>query len=293
MTRSVAKYTLKVALSAAALWLVFSQVNVSEVGAFVATLDWRYALLSVVSLHISHLFGAFRLHDYLRIDGQVAPLQTIIRLHYAGAMFNAFLPSSIGGDGYKAWALAQRFASTLMAMVHVMLSNRANGLLLLFVLLAALLLAHDGMRNAVPYYDALVVAGLLFIALTYHVAARLLWKESLGRQLRMTPYSLGVQGMMLLSVYFLLLAFDAPNQLDYLLIMLLSSVVSLLPISIGGIGLREALMLYAGPYLSLDPAQAVSFAAVFSVIHLSISVVGVGPYLMGGKSKEANQVSAP
>lgn len=282
MSRAFLGYGLKLLLSVAALWLVFSQVNVSEVGFFVAQLDWRYALLAVISLHISHLFGAFRLHDYLRLDGQIAPLKTIIRLHYAGAMFNAFLPSSIGGDGYKAWVLAQRFGSKLMTMVHVMLSNRANGLLLLFVLLAALLLAHDGLRVAVPYYDTLVVVGLLFIAVIYRIAARLLWKESLGRQLRMAPYSLGVQGMMLLSVYLLLLAFDAPNQLDYLLIMLLSSVVSLLPISIGGIGLREALMLYAGPYLSLDPAQAVSFAAVFSVIHLSISVVGVGPYLAGG-----------
>lgn len=286
MKRAVLSYAIKFALSAGALWLAFSSVDLAQIWLFIKQLNPAYVILALACLHGSHFFGAMRLRDYLKVQNRDVSRRYVWWLHYVGTMFNMLLPSSIGGDGYKAWLLSKRYGCKLLAMLHIMLSGRANGLLVLFALLAALLLAHDGLRAAIPYYNALVIAGVALVAVVYSLAAKWLWKEPLALQARMAVFSLGVQGMMLLSVYVLLLAFNAPNQLDYLIIMLVSSIVSLLPISIGGIGLREILLLYAAPYMSLELAQAVSFGAVYSLMHLSVSLVGVVAYVVGHKGKE-------
>lgn len=288
MKRALLKFCLKVILSVAALWLAFSAVPLSQVMQHMSGLNWRLVLLSVLCLHGSHLMSALRVRDSLRQvhDIRVAP-RYAFWLHYVGTMFNMLLPSSIGGDGYKAWLLSRRFGQRMLTMVHLMLSNRASGLVLLFWLLAVLLLAHDGLRAALPHYTFWVLAGALGIGAAYHVAARLLWHETLRYHARMAVFSLGVQGMMLLSVWALVAAFGAPRALEYLMVMLVASIVSLLPISIGGIGLRELLMVALSPYLSFDANQAVALAAVYSLIHLSISVVGVVPYVLGHKEQEA------
>jgi uncharacterized protein (TIRG00374 family) len=64
------------------------------------------------------------------------------------------------------------------------------------------------------------------------------------------------------------------NILAYQLVFLLSSIVAVLPLTIGGVGARELVFVYAHAYAGIDEAAAVAFSLLFFLISAAVSLVG-------------------
>ena len=64
------------------------------------------------------------------------------------------------------------------------------------------------------------------------------------------------------------------SMIDYLTLFLISSVVAVLPISIGGIGVRELTFLYGFSLIGGDTTMAVTFSLIFFVITALSSLLG-------------------
>ena len=64
------------------------------------------------------------------------------------------------------------------------------------------------------------------------------------------------------------------NHLAYLVLFLASSVVAIIPITIGGVGAREMTFLLATPYFSIDTNTAVIFSLIFFIITAISSFFG-------------------
>ncbi len=74
-------------------------------------------------------------------------------------------------------------------------------------------------------------------------------------------FSALVQLAQLISVLFILKALDVEgNTIAYLFIFLISSIVSVLPLTIGGIGSREVVFYYGALWLGLDENTSVSIS---------------------------------
>jgi uncharacterized membrane protein YbhN (UPF0104 family) len=67
----------------------------------------------------------------------------------------------------------------------------------------------------------------------------------------------------------------AENYLAYLLVFLASSVATIIPITIGGLGLRELVFLYGARYLGLDADISVAVSLLFFLITLVSSLPGI------------------
>ena len=61
----------------------------------------------------------------------------------------------------------------------------------------------------------------------------------------------------------------------YLFIFMISSVVSVLPLTIGGIGSREVTFLYGAKWLELDANTAIGISFVFFLITALVSFLGI------------------
>jgi uncharacterized membrane protein YbhN (UPF0104 family) len=76
------------------------------------------------------------------------------------------------------------------------------------------------------------------------------------------------------------------NLVDYLTLFLISSVVSVLPITIGGVGARELVFLFGYKFLEIDKTASVSFTLLFFLITAFSSLPGV---LLKYEPKPVNQ----
>ena len=63
--------------------------------------------------------------------------------------------------------------------------------------------------------------------------------------------------------------------IDVLVLFLISSIVAVLPITIGGVGVRELTFLYGFNYLGMSANSGVAFSFLFFIITMLSSLIGV------------------
>ena len=89
-------------------------------------------------------------------------------------------------------------------------------------------------------------------------------------------YSLVVQLVQLLSVVFIIKSlYVKGNMIAYLFIFFISSMVSVLPVTIGGIGSRELVFFYGAEWLKLDQSTSLSISILFFFLTAILSLTGI------------------
>ncbi len=88
--------------------------------------------------------------------------------------------------------------------------------------------------------------------------------------------SLLVQMAQVITILFIILSFGIKENIaNYTLIFLVSSIVAMVPISIGGIGVRELTFLYGSKWLGIQEDQAIAISLMFYLITLLVSATGL------------------
>jgi uncharacterized membrane protein YbhN (UPF0104 family) len=219
------------------------------------------------------------------------------QLYFIGMFFNLFLPTSVGGDVARAWYLNARSGRGVAAAVSVFV-DRVSGLLLLLALAVAGSLACS---VDLPGWIPACVWGAAGCAalglLTLPLASRLLSRFDRLRRLidgvqhfacrprvvlQTSVLSLVAQVANVLVLWLLGIAIAAPVPTGYYWILVpMISLLTLLPISLNGMGIREGgMVLFLAP-LGISPAVAMSLAFLWFSIFTAASLVGAGIYLLG------------
>jgi hypothetical protein len=197
-----------------------------------------------------------------------------MKLYLLGMFYNLFLPGGIGGDAYKGYVLKKKYDVKTKSVVSILVLDRLNGLLLIFVIacVLAVFLNEDQLHPYKFLFGIAIILSILvfwlfnkrFFSFVYPV----FWK-SLG-------FSALVQLAQLISVLFILKALDIEgNTIAYLFIFLISSIVSVLPLTIGGIGSREVVFYYGALWLGLEENTSVSISMLFFIITAIVSLSGI------------------
>lgn len=276
----ILKFLLRAVITIAALYLTFRQIPVSEIAPIMHQIDWPMMILALALVHLSQFMSSQRMRVYLKSHGGDLPIFPSLQLQYIGGLFNVFLPGGIGGDGYKAWWLKHYVKGTLKHNIYLMIANRLNGLWGLGVLTCGMMLFSSSITTLLPYSLMLITTTIILGTIVYHLLAWKLWKESLRTQYHAGLYSFLLQGFLILMALCLhrsLMPADI-HALEYLILFQLSCVVSMLPLTIGGIGLREMTFLHISPLLGISTHNGVALALAFTVLSLTIPLVGAVVY---------------
>jgi len=255
---------LRVLISVGALAFLFWKIGLGETVAVLRQADLRYLLLAFLLFLLSLIIRAYRWLVLIRGLGLSIPPGRLLRLYFVGAFFNAFLPSSFGGDVVRALELSQDTDSA--AAVGTVLLDRMTGLLMLFVMGLATLPFHAARMEHWLVWLLLGVAGGGLVA-----GALVLEGRFLRRLTTRLPVVLSLTGQgplaqvyaavtgcgrrAVLSAFGVSLAFNLVNVLInwlcgqtvgadiglgyFFVVTPLLSVSGLIP-SIGGWGVREA-----------------------------------------------------
>ncbi len=277
------KTLLKFAVTAAALYFVVRKIDVSEVIGLYRQSNLLFIFLALIFFALSKLVSAYRLNIYFRAIGIHLKEKTNIRLYLLGMFYNLFLPGGIGGDGYKIYLLQKQYDTGTKKILGAVLSDRISGMVALVVLALAGIACFDpgvfSHWSLVIGHWSFVGFSMIAIALTflgYYLFIRFIYPYFVKINLVTFGYGFIVQLLQVACAWFLLLALgETENHLSYLVIFLVSSAVAVLPVSIGGVGVRELTFLYGSQLLNVDINVAVGISFLFYLVTAVVSLGGV------------------
>jgi uncharacterized membrane protein YbhN (UPF0104 family) len=202
------------------------------------------------------------------------------RSYFAGMALSLLLPGGISGDGYRAWKFTQEQKLTRWEALRTLLSERLSGLFALGLLLLILLFFSDWHRF-IPYFWPLWCAAFVAGCLLYAATCRWLIKEPIGFSLQsLFRHSLPSQLVLLAAFTALLYAlshthFHSETALNLLILAVIASIVVSIPISIGGVGLRELTFYYGAAWIHTPQDQAVAYAFLIYLMHMAVGMPGI------------------
>lgn len=295
----------KLALTVALLAWLGSRV---ELGALRDTVDKLPAVALLIAwalLVLQSLLSAWRWRRIVQRLGGTLPAANAVRWVFLGQFFNVALPTSVGGDAYRVWKLHQSGGAPGQAFASVAI-ERGTGLVMLGLMVSMALpwvqpRPPDGIAAALLLVGpalALALAGLCALSqlrLTWIPSAVSTRTATFGNQLRSLlarPVALAeIAGLgALASTVGLLAAWVLGTALGlsqgfggHVALVGGALLLAVLPVSLGGWGLREAGMvaLFGAVGEAAEPALALSL--LWGLLPLAVSLpVGALLWLAGG-----------
>jgi uncharacterized membrane protein YbhN (UPF0104 family) len=271
------KTALKILLTGGALYLVFQKIDTDNLLQLSKTLSWGWLIPALALFVGSKVATAIRLNAYFANIHISLSFWENWRLYLIGMFYNLFLPGGIGGDGYKVYLLNNQFKTPVKELLKASLLDRLGGLIAILGLLFGILLLID---IPLPFGDptvdkALLVVGLLGVVPGFWLLQKFLFSNFLPSFWQGIFWSLVGQLAQMAAVVCLLLALGVQDKfLAYQAVFLLSSIVAVLPLTIGGVGARELVVVYAHSYAGIQETEAVAFSLLFFLISAAVSLSG-------------------
>jgi uncharacterized protein (TIRG00374 family) len=302
----------RLAVSAAILGALAWRINWGQVAAAFRALDWGLWVASLGVLLAAQVVSALRWQWLSRPLGFADPLRRYVGLYFVGMFFNLLLPTSVGGDAVRAVGLNAGSGRRMAALLSVLL-DRLSGLLVLLALACVAALACPvplpAWVTASVGGTALAAAvGLALLPASTRVLARIdsdggRWhgvlvkvrrlaaavREAAGmyrREPRLmvgsTALSVLVQAASVVQVALVGRAVGAEVPMAvYGVAVPMVALLTLLPVSLSGMGVREAgMVLFLRP-VGVPAGAAVTVAFLWFCGQTAAGLAGAGVYLFG------------
>ena len=305
---------LRLLVSAAMLGVLLSRVHLSSLlpDRQASTVPWLLAALAVWTLAVG--LSVVRWQRVLHAIDRPAPLPSLTSHTLAGLFVANFLPSTIGGDVLRVVRLSNDNADGPSSFASVVLERLTGFVVLPMITLVTLFLSPSLLRLGAASKLALALSIISLVALVVilavaasprlggRLAGHANWPRFAGavhlgiNQIRRRPVDAAT--VMASSVVYQLTvvaaAYAASRALgiDVGLVPLLAfvpvvAIAQVLPISVGGLGLREgALVLLLGP-LGVGAAKATALGLLLYGINLVVSLFGAPSFAMWSRNPQA------
>jgi uncharacterized protein (TIRG00374 family) len=306
----------KVVLTLAILVVIVGQVDLGSVFARFGTLSWTAAALCLAIGLLQIGLLAFRWVLVGRMSGLALPVSEALRCMLAAQFFSQGLPASVGGDALRLWWLS-RLGHRIGMAARCVLLDRIAGLFALFVLNIAaviLLIALVGRIDSAAEIGVAIASGIALLALGASPLGRrillsgariaparlmrlrgvrrtLLWLVQLQRAssglvysrrgLSILGWGMAIHGLTVAIAW--IIALDAGMDVSLLplfAVVLPVLLLSYLPFSIGGWGVREGAMAFALLLLGLPAESGVFLGLAMGALGLGSAVLGALVWLV-------------
>ncbi|WFU83936.1 lysylphosphatidylglycerol synthase transmembrane domain-containing protein [Bradyrhizobium sp. CIAT3101] len=305
--RRILLSTAKILISAALLYLALRKVDLTELfSRFTATsLFWIGMAIAVTFLQI--FVGVLRWREVSAACGAPLELGRAMRYNVIGSFFNQTLPSAIGGDAVRLWMVARTGAGWRAATYSIFV-DRAIGLVALAVLIVAslpwsyTLITDPHGRSALLLVDFAALAGgigfLIFGALTWPwlktwwathhihacavIANRVIFNRKSGPTIAIL--SILVHVLAVVIAWCVVQSIAAPVSFAQVFLLVPPvMLITLMPISIAGWGVREASMGLAFGFAGLAANEGVNISLLFGAVSFIVGAFGGLVWILSGE----------
>lgn len=298
--KQTVNYSIKLAITGGLLFLIFRSVDTGNASAALVTVSPWYLLIALLLQVASTTVAASRWFLIMSRIGFTLPCSFYIKSYFKGALFNQGLPTSIGGDGLRILDCSVGGESAEDAFYGVFI-DRIIGLAGLLLLNITALALNQSLLPANVYYPLLVILSslttcliLLFFLRKFRYVTAGRYLGYLGRlseryfQVYSTVSAISVQlglsifiHLLTMTTYFMIgcgVGMNFPLQV-YLVLVPPVILLTILPISLAGWGVREGAMVGFFLLVGADKSKVLTFSILYGLVALIASLPGLAVYL--------------
>jgi uncharacterized protein (TIRG00374 family) len=283
-------------------FLLFREVRIRDIPQALENIDIFWLVLSF-SLHaLGLLISAYRWQILIRAQGDEVPLGFLAKSYLVGNFFNLFLPTRFGGDVVRIWD-GSRYSHSLLKSSAIVIVERFTGVIILLLFAFFVSLSRLEMAQSLPIIWVSLLIGFmgLFLAFLFFtpvvrlflekipetgvlqkLKAKILEFHSVVLVYRNGAFFLALFWAFLLQVNVILHYFLAGKAfhleislLDYFIFIPIILLILTIPVTIGGLGLREVLFIQIFATYGIAGHVAFSFSMIVDfVFTLIIGIIG-------------------
>jgi glycosyltransferase 2 family protein len=290
----------KVLISVFLIIFLFSKVNFGD---FFGKLKQANSILVIVAallFYTGTYFSILRWNKFVKFYRIVIDKWSLFRMYLIGAFLNNFLPSSIGGDGYKVFALAKQYPNQKKEILSSIIYERGNGFLLLLIINVICFIGfyrRIAIHNQIIFFIEVGILIATFVAIVFRKAivsilGRLRYRIAiLDKAARFFTVLFSFdckRSFIVASFYSVLFILNAAIGAWILFVALgirvnlayivfastFSQILGILPISINSIGITEGATVFAYSIIGIPPEISLAMALIARVSMMVTSSAG-------------------
>lgn len=307
-------FAIKVGVSVGLLALLFGRTDVASLWSRVRAASTAGVLLALTAFFVNVLIGTWRWRLLLRAQKIDVSARWLLGSMLVASFFNNFLPTSVGGDVVRI-ADTARLAQSKTRAGAVVLFDRAVGVLVL-TMIAAIATAGVAQARSVVSPRAATWLWLVFLGGASFLACLVIFPSIVSRILapvtvvrrqwatdriarlvdvfehvRRAPAALAgsffgaVAGQIILVLFYFAVSLAVGVKVslaDFFVLIPLSMVVQLLPISISGFGIREATFTFYFQRIGQGVDSALLVSLLAQALIMLVSLTGAVVYVTRG-----------
>lgn len=302
---------IKAMVSIGFCFFIFQRIDLIQVKQVLKGMQLLPFFVATACLSGSVLLMSRRWQVLLQLHGQGLSFSDLNRIVWIGFFLNQGLPSSIGGDVYRIYILGRRLNSTILSLMSVLI-ERFYGLFS-FALIASLAILFQFQYFPFPLLRdtgwitlalmGFAIGGIVLLrtfplSLIDNLKERYFLKFLHEGIQALKALNLGYYGSFRILLWTLLshvlnigcfimlangLSIPQFGWRVALIVVPIVHIVSSLPISLAGWGVREGIMVYSLGYFGIPLASALSLSLSYGLMQFLLA--GVGLYLWFGRNK--------
>jgi len=293
---------LKIVFSAFLIGFLLYRIGIGRIAEHLAGADPLWLVAAVVVFLLSHFAGSFQWFLLLQNHNVKIRWAKVLSFYFVGLFLNNFLLSNLGGDIFR-MADIKRYSDDLSGAVSTVFLDRLSGFFLLStlaVLLSPWIIIRSGFNSELTVLIVILIflwTVLLFTLFSKRFArpfafiVKKIMPESLSlkaKEIYQNIYTFGRQGKIVGQVILLSLVIQSLRILThyvlarslgvnvspaaFFIIVPVIAIAASLPVSFGGIGIREqtGIILFALVGISEVKAFSIEFMAYLIAIISSV-----------------------
>jgi uncharacterized protein (TIRG00374 family) len=304
---------LKLVVSASLLYILFRSIDLKAFLSVVTTLNPLSFVFLAIFFAAIQCISAYRWSIVLKKDVDLH-YPKILSIYFIGMFFNNFLPTLVGGDVVKGYYLYRVTGKGHVSVASILIDRYSGFTALMAITLVAL----------VPGYALIEGTGLtgFFLLLLggYMMSSFFIWVESLHGWLveiltRVRLFSLNekietfysalmsyknyhwilikifllsvvIQGGVIVGYFTLAKGMGIGVPMGYFFLFIpLATAVSMIPISLSGLGIREGAFVFLFTRVGATQEEALGLSLLWFAVMVCVSFIGGVEYIRAGGKK--------
>lgn len=314
--RSAVLFYLRLAFGAFLLLLLFRLVDLDRLASTLSAVKPHLILASLAAMLLNYCLKTYRWASILRVQRPDLSLGQVARFNFVSIFLGNFLPSNLSSDIVRIYYISRQTAdpgaaissifadriignfAVAIATVAAFLALRQSGIfqigsvlsygivaLLLLSILVPLILQHPLVINGVKRLFDRFTSQKLFKSLQDMPRHLVLYRNRPALMAQVLALAFLNVFIVVFEFYFIAESFSAQISIGYFFLFIpLLIYLSMLPVSVGGIGLLEAGLVFFFSKAGMPVETCLSTALVFRVLQLGCALPGAMIYLLGDLS---------
>jgi glycosyltransferase 2 family protein len=259
---------LKIIISLGLIFYISNKLGLRKIAFEISSIKFSWFLLAIIVFSISNILGSIQWHWLLRIKNAKVKLIRIISSYHVGLFFNNFLVGYIGGDPIRIYDVSRLIGNNSLAFSSVFMDRLIGFAVLTTLALGAALYWINlfNSNNILFIIIAIFIAWILLFVFFFNEKFikkfnwifKLILPVNIGNKLKeiyrdintykhhkkdimnIIGLSVVIQALRIIVHYVIALSLNVHISVVYFFIFIpIIALLSSLPISIGGIGVRE------------------------------------------------------